>query len=275
MARTYDEALAKFTGLLNEFKTGSHSDINEDTTRLRFIDALFLECLDWDRYSQVETEEQTDAGTIDYSMNLNGTMLIVEAKRVSIGFKLPIEQGRSGRLIRTIESVASLGKDIDKALAQAARYALEKGSPFAAVTNGWQVIAFCTQLGPGVGWRKGRALVFESLDEIRTHFVDFWNTLSVEAIRRFELKNRLTDELPSSPVHAKDALHQYPITSVLRTETIFRRTYRSLVTSCLVVAFSKTGSFSTNTATVPAEQSHSLAGRPKATLRIDIRNSFQ
>jgi hypothetical protein len=91
-----------------------------------------------------------------------------------------------------------------------ATYALEKGAPFAAVTNGWQVVAFCTQLAPGHGWREGRALVFESLDVLKGEFPTFWNTLCTEGVRRFELRRLLSDTLPSAPCPKRsDTIHNY------------------------------------------------------------------
>ncbi len=200
MPRTYDECLDRLSELAKEFETGKHNIINEDTTRLRFVDALFFECLDWDRYSQAETEENTAEGVIDYAFKIEQTLLIVEAKKVGISFNLPLEQDqKSKRLVRSIESIMSLNKDIEKALQQAARYALEGGVPFASVCNGYQLIAFCTQLGPGVGWRKGRAIVFDSLITIQTFFLDFWNIFSVEGIRRFVLRERLAEARTTSP----------------------------------------------------------------------------
>lgn len=203
MPRTYDECLAKLTELATEFGTGKHDTINEDTTRLRFVDTLFFECLDWDRYSQVQTEVNTKDGIIDYAFSAERRLLVVEAKKVGIAFDLPIEQSQKARpLIRKLEAVISLGTAIEKAVSQVARYSLEEGMPFAAICNGHQVIAFCTQLEPGKGWRKGDALVFDSLESIQAHFLDFWNALSVEGVKRFELRQMLAGSTATTP-HAR------------------------------------------------------------------------
>jgi GTPase SAR1 family protein len=205
MPNSYDQGFSKITQLSTEFDSGKHIDINEDTTRLRFVDTILFECLDWDRFSQVETEEQTEVGIIDYSMNLDVTLLIVEAKRTGISFELPIEQGKAGRTVRTIESLSSLDKKIRDALTQSANYALEKGAPFAAVTNGWQLIAFCTQQAPGISWRKGNALVFDNLAAMVKNFKTLWNNLSVEGIKRFELRRTLTNSLSLTPCPKRSA----------------------------------------------------------------------
>ncbi len=200
MPRTYDECLAKLTELAGEFGSGKHDSINEDTTRLRFVDALFFECLDWDRFTHVETEVNTDEGTIDYSFSAKERLLVVEAKKVGIAFDLPIDQSQKSRhLSRKLEAVISLGKTIEKAVSQVAGYALNEGIPFAAVCNGHQLIAFCTHIGPGKGWRKGNALVFDSLESIRAHFPDFWRALSVEGVKRFDLREMLSGSTMTSP----------------------------------------------------------------------------
>jgi hypothetical protein len=205
MAHTYDDGLKRVTALAAEFEKEHHTGINEDTTRLRFVDTVFFECLDWDKFSQVQTEEHTDVGVIDYSMTIGVPLLVVEAKKVGVSFSLPVEQGKNNRILRSVQAVASLDKGIEGALSQAARYALEKGAPFVAVSNGWQVVAFCSQPGVGVGWRKGGALVFESLACIRDNFREFWEVLSVEAVRRFHLRQRLSKPLNVSPALKKSS----------------------------------------------------------------------
>lgn len=208
MPKTYDECIANLDKLLDAYTRTGVDGINEDTTRMRFIDALFFDCLDWDRYTQAETEERTDVGIIDYSLSLNGTLLIVEAKKAGISFILPREQTSHVRPVRSLNAIISLDKGIASAIAQAASYALEKGSPFAVVSNGWQVIAFSTRQPPGVSWRKGNALVFDSIAAIRENFKLFWNGLSVEAIRRFDLEHMLRDPQRSAPCPARSATLQ-------------------------------------------------------------------
>ncbi len=188
---TYDESLTRLSALVDEFSSGKHSSINEDTTRLRLVDVLLFECLDWNKYDDVVTENVTNVGIIDYALPEDGTLLVVEAKKTGISFKLPIEAGK-GRLIRSVESILSLDKDIEKAMGQAVAYALDAGAPFVAVTNGWQIIAFCTQVGPGKSWRKGKALVFDSLLSMKTNFKDLWNALSASAVNKFTLQNTLS-----------------------------------------------------------------------------------
>jgi hypothetical protein len=194
---SYDSGLQRMQALAKEFAAADQNAINEDTTRVRFIDTLLFECLGWNKFSQLVTEEQTDQGIVDYSLGdfaageeEGTTFLIVEAKKTGISFALPTGE-KSGRLKRTIAGVLSLDKEIAKAMAQAARYAQEKGAPFAAIANGWQLVVFCAQLDAGVSWRKGNALVFDSLSTMEADFLQLWNALSAKAIFEFSLRKLL------------------------------------------------------------------------------------
>jgi hypothetical protein len=198
MATNYDDGLENMRNLVAQYGDAI-PPLNEDTTRLRLIDTLFMECLDWDRHRQVRTEDRVDTGIIDYTMSLNGPMLIVEAKKTGVSFTLPAE--RTVRQKRTLESLMSLDVGISSAISQCARYALDEGAPFAVVSNGHQIIAFCLNRGPGASWKRGHALVFSSLRDMLENFRHLWDALSVEAIRTF----RLSETLSTTPVRARAA----------------------------------------------------------------------
>lgn len=197
MSRTYEECFRQLNKLAS-VNGASDIELNEDTTRLRLIDTLLFECLDWDR-CQATTEQITPAGIVDYVLRPGNTpLLVVEAKKSGINFSIPIGQ-TSTRLIRTLESVMSLDGDIKKAIEQVARYALDNAIPFAAVCNGHQIIVFCIQSPVGVSWRSTKALVFDSLASIKDHFKDFWDALSTNAIRTFSLRELLAKTTRTTP----------------------------------------------------------------------------
>jgi predicted type IV restriction endonuclease len=142
---------------------------NEATTRLHLIDRLFFECLGWSK-GDVVLEEPYGGEYADYVFSTFRPVLIVEAKKEGNYFELP-----AGQHTKIEYPIAALRRDLPNAKAaidQVAGYCQTRGVPFGVVTNGHQIIAFVATRSDGNSPLEGRALVFESLDLMLSHFLE-------------------------------------------------------------------------------------------------------
>ena len=153
---------------------------NEATTRLHLVDRLFFECLGWDKL-ECEVEQPTDGKYADYIFSVQGTKLVVEAKREGLSFTLPAGTKRG---ILSIDYFKRQEPRVYKAIKQAVGYCTARGIQFGAVSNGHQVIAFLGSRTDGTPPMSGRALVFPTLSEMTdTDFHALWQTLSRSGIQ--------------------------------------------------------------------------------------------
>lgn len=154
--------------------SGGKHDLNEATTRLRYIDRLVFECLGWERFD-VSSEESQNDNVADYVMRNPMRTLIIEAKREGHYFALPTEAG-----VRkyTIDTLQRNSRDAYEAVEQCLRYCLEMGVPFGAVCNGYQVIGFLGSRTDGVAPLDGNVIAFRSLSDIAANFLLFWECFS-------------------------------------------------------------------------------------------------
>lgn len=63
--------------------------MNEATTRLRLIDRLLMNCLDW-RPAEITTEEYQAGEYVDYALGTPATEAILEAKKEGHHFAVPV-----------------------------------------------------------------------------------------------------------------------------------------------------------------------------------------
>ena len=96
------------------------------------------------------------------------------------------------------------------ALEQAAHYCQSRGVPFGAVTNGHQVIGFVANRNDGTPPLEGKSIVFDSLDSMLLHFLEFWQALSRPGIEEKKLQYRLIGGLPDIPSKFSGTLPNYP-----------------------------------------------------------------
>ncbi|MEU8092393.1 hypothetical protein [Micromonospora chalcea] len=166
--------------------------MNEATTRLRFIDRLLEDCLDWSP-SQIVAERHYDGEYADYSLGTPTTEVIVEAKRE--GFHFTVPAGLVGR--RSID-LRSFREDTngDKAVRQVLRYCQDRGVPIAVLTNGRQLVAFYASRQDGVPPLEGRALLFSSPEEMLSDFNVLWDSLSLEGVALKTLQRNLLGKAP-------------------------------------------------------------------------------
>jgi hypothetical protein len=168
---------------------------NEATTRLHLIDELLMNVLTWPR-AQVRAEEPTlSTGRADYVLGDPSRQLVVEAKREGHSFRLPPETPVKTRLT----TLFRLDPDLRAVIEQARGYASDFGLPYAAVTNGHQVVAFLATRTDGEEPLKGNALAFSSLEAMRDNFAALWDGLSKPGIESRRLSAMLIKDSGAPP----------------------------------------------------------------------------
>jgi GTPase SAR1 family protein len=175
---------------------------NEADTRLHVIDRLLIEVLRWPR-SAIRTEQFSDGGRIDYALGSPGPKFIWEAKREGAYFDLPAGTVSGVHSIRSI-SDGDAGKALKDAMDQVAAYAANEGVAPAAVCNGTQLVVFLAVRTDNIKPSMGRALVFPSLQDLRSNFRQFWDNASSYGIdaKRLYTTLRVTAAPPPAPLSA-------------------------------------------------------------------------
>ena len=196
--------------LAQEFERDSESagrrNRNEASTRFHIIDALLNDVLGWPK-ATTRVEKHQDRGFSDYELG-DPPALLVEAKREGMHFSLPVGWTNPKAKLETLFSSAP---DVKGAVGQAIQYCHERGIPFGAICNGHQLIAFVASRQDGVPPLKGTALVFLSLEDMFTRFIELWDTLSPPGILAGNLARALAAELlPPPPEKLSARILDYP-----------------------------------------------------------------
>jgi len=197
MSIDFEQAQHNIQELAKLFHSADQSR-NEATTRLQFIDRLLFECLGWER-SNCIAEERLDRAYADYSLFYPERLLIIEAKKEGIYFELPLGLIN---LKYNIDYFIRNSPQVGEAIKQAISYCNLKGTPYGAVCNGHELIAFIAFRGDGIAPLDGRALVFDSLDNMSNNFLLLWQCLSPAGVQKRRLSIELSDTI-TAPLPAK------------------------------------------------------------------------
>lgn len=205
----YERGYAAMLELLPDIDVTIQSDSNEADTRFQVIDRLLVDVLGWPRQA-VKTERHTETGYIDYLVGSAGSQFVVEAKRTGRYFELPVGNGSSVVPIKSLTSGSAEGKELHKALEQAARYAQERGVSVACVFNGHQLVAFLASRTDGLAPLDGRAMIFPSAETMYDDFLVLWNHLSPDGVAGRGLHKLLQTGMPLPPEPLSYRLADYP-----------------------------------------------------------------
>jgi AAA ATPase domain len=175
-----DVALQRLKEIIQEFSSflSQKGKASEADTRVKLVDRVLKEVCGWPE-GNLSREDHVESGYTDYQLSLAGQpYVVVEAKREGVSFVLPHSPA-----IRSLSLDGTLITDphVKAAVNQVRQYCDDAGIKFAITTNGYSWIIF-RAIRDDIPWRKGRARVFASMNEISEHFVDFWNLLSYQAI---------------------------------------------------------------------------------------------
>lgn len=204
MSTDYEECRKKLESLI-AWHEPAHR--NEANTRFKVIDCLFFECLGWSK-DDVHMEEHYGGEYTDYSFNAPRRILIVEAKREDQYFEIPAGKAQ---LEYSIPALSRDNANLKAALSQAATYCQERGAPFGAVSNGYQLVAFIAVRSDGIAPLEGKALVFSSLEKMLANFLVLWQSLSKVGIEEKNLQTRLVGDLQAQiPRKLSETIANYP-----------------------------------------------------------------
>jgi len=204
---TYDIAFERVQALAATV-AAAEPHRNEATTRLQLIDTLFFDCLGWSRDLAL-LEDHENGEYADYVLDSQARRLIVEAKREGLWFELPTGLARISKL----DALYALGGSVARALEQVATYAQQRGTPYAAISNGAQLIAFVASRSDGVAPRTGRALVFDSAEALVDGFADLWESLTPTACASLTLTSKLRGTRTAPPPKLSEQVLDYPGTA--------------------------------------------------------------
>ncbi len=180
---------------------------NEATTRFHLIDSLLRDCLGWST-NQIFLETNFNGDFTDYELGYPIKRIVVEAKREGNYFELPAGFDKT---ICKIHTLFELNKGIKNAITQVMEYCQKRGIHIGVVTNGHQIIALLGTRQDGISPENGNALVFDSLDTMKSNFLQLWNSLSEKGIINNNLVSYLSDqkELPP-PEKLSTMIHDFP-----------------------------------------------------------------
>jgi hypothetical protein len=200
----YEAAKEKLEDIINSAM--DLHDSNEATARFKIIDRILTEVLLWDRKG-ISVEKHNRGDFTDYECG-EPVQLLVEAKRESIGFSLPINI--NNRILK-VETLIGKDKNFADAIEQAIGYCQKRGIPYAAVTNGKQWVFLLGARTDNVTSEKGKCVAYPSLGSMRDNFRELWDLVTPEALAEGHLKRILTKKthLPP-PRKLSSRLPDYP-----------------------------------------------------------------
>lgn len=189
MSDKFDAGLEALTALIDAENERQATDRNEATTRYQVIDTIVRDVLTWDDHAVV-CEDKAGTGRIDYALGFPARQFLIEAKRENITFSLPAGVKHGVHSLKSLTHGAE-AKALSDAVQQAMEYASSNGIQIAGVSNGHQLILFIGARVDGVPQSDGKALVFTSLEDMRTNFRALWDAASPEGIDNRTLLQRL------------------------------------------------------------------------------------
>lgn len=206
MSYAYEQGRKKLQELCDWFK-GNHAQRNEATTRLRMVDTIFFDCLGWSK-DDVILEDSWENKYTDYTFLAPRKMLIVEAKKEGEYFELPAGVNRASY---SLSSLMRDYKTLKQAIEQVAQYCQSRGTPYAVVCNGHQIVSFVAARNDGINPFEGKAVVFHSLEFMVGNFLFLWQALSKAGIEEKNLQRLLVgNSLADIPPKLSSKILQYP-----------------------------------------------------------------
>ena len=202
----YESGQRALLALIGEVSARPNLDRNEASTRFHIIDHIVRDALTWPD-QLIRVEEHGPDGYTDYELG-DPPMLVIEAKREGSAFEMPAGWDKPTCKLSTISQISPAMND---AIKQALKYAMERGVPYAAVCNGWQLVAFLASRQDGVRPIDGRALVFSSPESMSARFRQLWDTLSYPGLTSGFLTSLLAAPVVVAPPEKLSArLVDYP-----------------------------------------------------------------
>lgn len=208
-------------------------EANEAETRLKVIDKILFDILEW-THEDITVEERVseDSKTTyaDYVVRTANAAVVVEAKKIGIAF----ETVPKNRRIKLTKS--NLQGATGEAIIQARDYCRKLSIPFAVVTNGEQWIIFPANRIDQVGFHDSNAIIFNNLESaLKDDFKEFFNLLSRGSIINSSLENSLLG-------YTEDQLEERRLKNYHRTSNYYPNdnSMYPLIEEAITTAFSDT-----------------------------------
>jgi hypothetical protein len=170
----YETGKTRLKAIISE--TASLSNFNEATARFQLIDRILTEVLCWNR-AGIAVEKYDRGDFTDFECGTPAALL-VEAKRASIGFTLPVSIGAG---FMKLDTLIEKNPEFEAAIDQAIGYCHKRSIPYAAVSNGNQWAFFLGSRTDNISAKSGKCLVFPNLDSMHTRFRELWDLFTPEA----------------------------------------------------------------------------------------------
>lgn len=217
---SYELAVENFKKIADRVKDYG-SFLSESDTRVKIIDEILKNCLDWDE-TNIVREEHVHKGFIDYKLKIAGKGLIIEAKKIGIPFTLPVGVNYTSNL--KIKDLLRRDPSLNEFYEQVRKYCSEASIPFGCFTNGESWILFPAFRTDNIELRNSKVIVFKDFKEIGDFFIQFWNVLSKDALKEGNTEKILLGEV-------KPILQSYVINYRERRDYILHRNILSGVLS--------------------------------------------
>lgn len=175
--------------LVNNYRELVLSNENEAATRLKVIDHVLRDVLNWtddDISPEEHVSEDGNTTFSDYVLRTANTAIVVEAKKAGASFVAD----RGQRRVKL--SNLFLQSQLGSAIVQARDYARKLSIDFAVATNGATWAIFPAQRHDQVKFNDSSALVFWSIeDALRESYQEFYDLLSRDAVISGSLERAL------------------------------------------------------------------------------------
>ncbi len=166
--------------ILAQYRKQRLADANEAATRLKVIDHVLRDVLQWtddDINPEERVSEDGKTTFSDYVLRTANCAMVVEAKKIGAAFDVGIQQ-RKQKLTNSFVQGA-----VGEAIVQARDYARKLGIDFAVVTNGATWILFPAQRHDQVAFSDSYALIYPGLESIlKEDFQEFFGLLGRENV---------------------------------------------------------------------------------------------
>ena len=192
-----DTALESLRTIIADFKQfcDDRGRASESDTRAKVITKVLTDVCGWPE-RELDREPYTDSGRMDYRLKVRDKPhVVVEAKAEGNAFVLPVD---GSRRMYSLDGTLVTDNETKDAIYQARAYCDDEGIRYSIATNGDAWIVFRAIRDDNLGWKKGNARVFPSLQHIADNFTEFWNLLSYDAIFEGSLNELFSATLRSS-----------------------------------------------------------------------------
>ena len=181
--------------------------LNEANTRLKFIDRILCECLDWE-LTNISVEDHYEGNYTDYILSLFRSVAVVEAKKTGIYFELPVG---TKKIIQPLKTLYRTNSEVQSAIEQVKAYCNDRAIKVAILSNGFQIIAFVANRTDSVPPLEGNALVVESYESFTENFQEIWNCLSKSGFEDEYLSKKLIGTVEEQlPPKIASTIYKYP-----------------------------------------------------------------